>query len=235
MALLQNGHLDEAIATAERALERFPENQNVPYVLMQAKLARDANPKAVLAISPETLEGWIARFVLGEIDALLPPGGATPEQAAGLGATLLRVKLLRLAGRESAAQAMLAARAQDISERRARLANPSISSHDKARLHVNLAYWAALSGETAQALEHVAQALNNPPSGDQFAFHWMLSSAERTMGNAQVAWLLIEPYAGVSINLSHGHLRAFKPFYDKVYGKSPSYQAYISKIAGEKQ
>lgn len=235
LALLRTWHLDEAIATAERALERFPENQNVPYVLMQAKLARDADPKAVLAISPETLEGRIARFVLGEIDALVPPAGALPEQATGLGATLLRVELLRLAGRDSAAQAMLEASAQDISERRALLANPATSSRDKTRSHVNLAYWAALSGETAQAREHVAQALNNPPSGDQFQFHWMLSSAERTLGNAQIAWLLIEPYAGVSINLSQGHLRAFKPFYDKVYGKSPSYQAYMAKIAGEKR
>ena len=63
----------------------------------------------------------------------------------------------------------------------------------------------------------------------------MLSSAERTLGNAEVAWLLIAPYAGVSTNLSHGHLRAFKPFFDKVYGKSPSYQAYMGKIAGEEK
>ena len=160
LALLHNGHLDEAIATAERALKQNPANQNVPFVLMQAKLARDGDLDAALAFAPDSSQGLIARFVKGDIDALLPPGSAAlqplqPRQ--GLTIRLLRVELLRLAGRDTAAQALLEASALNIAEKLALLANPSTSSYQRSMTHSHLANWAALSGKPAQAREHVAR------------------------------------------------------------------------------
>ena len=112
------------------------------------------------------------------------------------------------------------------------LAGTSMSAYDKSFMHAYVANWAALAGKPAQAREHLAQALAAPSSDYRAGFYGLLSAAERQLGNAEAAWLLIQPYVGSGqvLGITGGELRAFKPFYDKVYGGSKSYRAYVAKL-----
>ncbi len=221
---------------AERSHARFPENESARQLLARAKLARDGDLKAVLELAPDSREGMIARFVQGELDALqrpLDPSGFT-DWVGRVKISLAQAELL-LAGRDAAAQAVLEPYTKITQGVLARLA--SMPAHDKAFTHAFAANWAALLGEPVEAREHLAQALAAPPSDDRASFFHLLSATERHLGNAEAAWMLIQPYVGSGEvdSLSHGELRAFKAFYDKVYGESPSYRAYVAKIATEKK
>ena len=61
-----------------------------------------------------------------------------------------------------------------------------------------------------------------------------LSAAHRGLGDPETAWSFIAPYAGDGRILPRAELRALKPYYDKLFGDSPSYQAYMRQI-GEPQ
>ena len=240
LALLANQRLDEAVTTAERALERFPTERYARLAVMFAKLARDADISVVLALAPDLREAMIARFVQGNIDALLPQVGAKPPKNYGgrdTRAPLQQIELLQLAGRGAEAKAWLEANGPSAVSARALAENSLTPAFQKAVTRGHLAYWAALSGETTLAREYLKQAQATPATDDRARFYWFLSAAERRLGNAEAAWQLIQPYVGTGEldSLSHGELRAFKSYYDKVYGKSPSYQAYMARIAREKK
>jgi hypothetical protein len=203
--------------------------------LALAKLARDADIKAVLALAPNLREAMIARFVQGDIDALLRP--VTANASPNLGtrdklARLQQIELLQLAGRDAEAAALLASIGPSAASARALAADSPTPAFQRAVMRGHLAYWAALSGETTLAREYLRQAHAKPANDDRARFYWFLSASERRLGNAEAAWQLIEPYVGSGEvdSLSHGELRAFKLYYDKVYGEAPSYRAYVAKL-----
>ncbi len=236
LALLANQRLDEAVTVAERALERFPTERFARLAVMWTKLAQGDDISVVLALAPDSREAMIARFVQGNIDALLPQVGAKPPKNHGGRDTLAplqQIELLQLAGRGAEAKAWLAANGPSAVSARALAENSLTPAFQKAVTRGHLAYWAALSGETTLAREHLKQAQAEPARDDRARFYWFLSGAERRLGNAEAAWQLIQPYVGTGEldSISHGELRAFKSYYDKVYGKSPSYQTYMAKIA----
>jgi TolB-like protein len=240
LALLANRRLDEAVTTAERALERFPSDQFLRGGLMLAKLARDADINAVLTLAPDSREAMIARFVRGDIDALLRPVAANASPNLGTRdklARLQQIELLQLAGRDAEATALLASIGPSAASARALAADSPTPAFQRAMMRGHLAYWAALSGETTLAREYLRQAQAKPANDDRARFYWFLSASERRLGHAEAAWQLIQPYVGSGEvdSLSHGELRAFKSYYDKVYGEAPSYRAYVAKIAGEKK
>jgi TolB-like protein len=238
-ALMRNQRLDEAVTTAERAYARFPQERAVRGSLAWAKLARDGDVKALLELVPDSTMGLIAYFVQGDLNALQRPPDPSVARDLGeqLAVGLLQPELLRLAGNDAAAQGFLAPFALAMPEALARLEGTNMSAYDRSFTHAIVANWAAMAGKPAQAREHLAQALAAPASDNRPDFYRFLSATERNLGNAEAAWLLIEPYVGSGQvgGISHGELRGFKPFYDKVYGESPSYRAYVAKIASEKK
>jgi TolB-like protein/Flp pilus assembly protein TadD len=240
LALLANQRLDEAVTIAERALERFPSEEFARAALALAKLARDDDSNTVLAVAPNSREAMIARFVQGDIDALLRPVAANASPNLGTRdklARLQQIELLQLAGRGAEATALLASIGPSAASARALASDSPTPAFQRAMMRGHLAYWAALSGETTLAREYLRQAQAKPANDDRARFYWFLSASERRLGNAEAAWKLIEPYVGSGEvdSLSHGELRAFKSYYDKVYGEAPSYRAYVAKIAGEKK
>jgi TolB-like protein len=240
LALMANQRLDEAVTVAQRALERFPSDRNPRDMLALAKLARDDDISVVLALAPDLREAMIARFVQGNIDALLPQVDAKPPKNYGgrdTRAPLQQIELLQLAGRGAEAKAWLESIGPSAVSARALAENSLTPAFQKAVTRGHLAYWAALSGETTLAREYLKQAQAKPATDDRARFYWFLSAAERRLGNAEAAWQLIQPYVGTGEldSLSHGELRAFKSYYDKVYGEAPSYRAYVAKIAGGKK
>jgi TolB-like protein len=229
LALLVNQRLDEAVTVAERVLARHSDDQ-VRSVLAQARLARDGDIEAVLQLTPDSREAMLANFVRGDFDALQRP--RDPRDANSH--VLLRAELLHVAGRQAAALAVLEPYTQQVvPDMFAQLAGTSLRDRDRSFRHGSIARWAALVDRSEQAREHLSQALAAPPSDDVALFYSLLSTVERRLGNADAAWRLVEPYIGQFGSFSPGELRAFKPFYDEVYGDSPSYHAYMSKIAGE--
>lgn len=60
-----------------------------------------------------------------------------------------------------------------------------------------------------------------------------LSDLHRFRGDPEAAWRsklkTINRFAGIA----DGELLAFRPYYDKLFGQSPGYRAYMSKIAGK--
>ena len=58
-----------------------------------------------------------------------------------------------------------------------------------------------------------------------------LSATQRGLGDAEAAWNFVATYAGDVLRLSDDELRAFKPWYDRLYGESPSYRAYMAALA----
>jgi hypothetical protein len=57
--------------------------------------------------------------------------------------------------------------------------------------------------------------------------------AERVLGDPEAAWLRMQPYAHDSALLGRGELLAFQKYYGQLFGESPSYRAYMARIAAE--
>ncbi len=52
----------------------------------------------------------------------------------------------------------------------------------------------------------------------------------RALGNPEAAWRLVSNDAGPDA-LTDRELLALQPYYDALYGQSPTYRAYMSRIA----
>jgi hypothetical protein len=180
--------------------------------------------------------GWgdIARFIHGAFDALARrPSNAGQSPSSVLQRLIPRIELLRLAGRHDAAQTFAG-------EARVLVEGWSAASTDPEDNALAGRVW-ALVGEPQRAREHLAQARIQLPEKYRTSFErsiaavYYLADTERLVGDPEAAWLLLQPWAGQPHILSHGELLAFQPYYDQVYGKSPSYRAYIATIAGERK
>jgi tetratricopeptide (TPR) repeat protein len=228
-ALLQNEQLDEAAELAETAQARFPNDQIIPAAALRIKLARDQDVSAVaegslLWVGRRDLTG-VARFVLDDIDAL-----SRPIESRWIMAALERAELLRMASRPADAEALIK---QTEDRMRARLEQPSHRDIDAVA-----AAWFAQAGDVEQAREHLDRAKAAAPNDDyldRFAEDWAIAMAERLLGDPEAAWLRIQPYAHDSGLLGRGELLAFQKYYGQLFGESPSYRAFMAKIAGEKR
>ena len=113
---------------------------------------------------------------------------------------------------------------------RARLEQPSNRDIDAVA-----AAWFAQAGDVEQAREHLDRAKAAAPNDDyldRFAEDWAIAMAERLLGDPEAAWLRMQPYAHDSGLFGRGELLAFQKYYGQLFGKSPSFQAFMAKIAG---
>jgi hypothetical protein len=49
----------------------------------------------------------------------------------------------------------------------------------------------------------------------------------------EAAWRLLAPFAGKGERLLNAHVTVFQPYYDKAFGESPSYRAYMAGIEAQ--
>jgi TolB-like protein/Flp pilus assembly protein TadD len=237
-ALLANRLLDEAVAVGQRARERFPQDSSVGMFWAYAELARDQDPRALLEVGSAPWQGRdlvaIARYVGGDYAALARPLPEDGRQAIGKALDLAtRADLLRLAGRSDQAQPFAD---EALATLEVALAGP-LPGNPVAQAAMNAAAASvlAMAGDAKRARRYLEQALDNLPEVDRSVVLQLSADAERRLGNPEAAWRLIEPLAGRPATLSHGELLAFRPYYDKIYGESPSYRAYVAKMGEEKE
>ena len=243
-ALLANLRYDEALALARQARVRFPEDRPLEFQLALTTLLHrgDLDPMLdyglrmvgtsdVLTNDDEPV--MIARFIRGDVDGALAVLEQQPwptPRAAAWGAAQ-SAELLRLAGRNAEADA-LAREAYEIALQ--------TTDRQPPRADLGAGFWyataaqiAAQAGEREAALAWQQKAMASPaPSKDAAEdVARALSATQRGLGDAEAAWNFVATYAGDVLRLSDDELRAFKPWYDRLYGESPSYRAYMAALA----
>jgi hypothetical protein len=243
-ALLANLRYDEALALARQARVRFPEDRPLEFQMALTTLLHrgDLDPMLdygrrmvgtsdVLTNDDEPV--MIARFIRGDVDGALAVLEQQPwptPRAAAWGAAQ-RAELLRLVGRNAEADA-LAREAYEIALQ--------TTDRQPPRADLGAGFWyataaqmAAQAGEREAALAWQQKAMASPaPSKDAAEdVARALSATQRGLGDAEAAWNFVATYAGDALRLSDDELRAFKPWYDRLYGESPSYRAYMARIA----
>ena len=242
-ALDANQLPDEAIAVGEQGVRKFPEDESTAYWLARLKLEHRGDIDAMLdfgrrfkARSDMEAAGTVAvaRLVRGDIEGALAVRGDrqsdNPVMTAIFDAE--QADLLQLVGRGAAA-APLAARA--LATARAAIAERRPAPRGLvAAWYAKAASIAALAGDRDTAAEWQRQAAAMPVSSleEQRLRDRSLADLERLTGDPEAAWRLASKTIGALAfgQISNGELLAFKPYYDKLYGQSPSYRAYMARI-----
>jgi tetratricopeptide (TPR) repeat protein len=241
-ALEANQLYDQAIALGEQGVQKFPEDESTAFWLAWLKLAHRGDSEAMLdygrrfkarSDSEAPNKVLIARFVNGDIDGALAVRGDrqsdNPLTNAGFDAE--QADLLQLLGRSAEARP-LAARA--LATVRAAIAEGRPAPRGQVAVwYAKAAAIAALAGDREAATAWERQARAAPPSvrEEQRSLDDNLADLHRFLGDPEAAWRLMAKSLGELGALSNGELRAFKPYYDLLYGRSPSYRAYMSKMA----
>ncbi len=246
LALIANDLLEEGLSVAQRARARFPDDETVARSWAYLTLVQARDSSALLARESQPHFGRdladIARYVAGDLDALVAPlPGLAPDQRALLYRQIGRAELLRLGGRDDAAQAR-------IDEVRAIvLGTPAPeprTATEEAISNAAAAVFEAMFGEADKARALIVDARIDqsatPAQGLEgrwmaYAIDALLADAERRLGDPEAAWRRLQPYTSHPQYFSHGELRAFGKYYDALYGESPSYRAYMAKIGGEQR
>jgi TolB-like protein len=239
-ALWANGREDEAIALSELAVRKFPDELAMQGQLAQLRTEHARNPQPMLefgrrfAGNPELDVGTvaIARYASGDIDgAVALLDGAT--SAKPLDRALLdaqQADLLQMAGRGDEARA--------VARRSFAVINAAM---DEGRLppRGEVASWnadaagvALLAGESAAADRWEAKARATPTQSaeEQKGLDSALAMVERLRGRPDAAWALLAPHLNHFQFLNDARLVTFKPYYDKRYGGSAAYRAYVARL-----
>jgi len=175
----------------------------------------------------------IARFVSGDL------GGALAVRADrrsdnplsdaifdGEQADLLQVAGRGVEARELAGRALATVRAAIAQGRPA-------PSGMTAAWYAEAASIAALAGDRTTAMDWESKARTSPVASpdEQSLLHRNLANVYRSLGDPEAAWREAAQTIGPQMDHSDGELLVFKAYYDKLYGQSPSYRAYMARIA----
>ncbi|MBP6077494.1 MAG: hypothetical protein KA505_01625 [Xanthomonadales bacterium] len=245
-ALHALGRYDEEIALGEQAVRKFPEDESNAYWLAAAKLNQRGDINAMLdygrrfsSHSETNAPGMVAmaRFVTGDIEGALAVRaerrGANPITNARLDAE--QADLLQLVGRSSEAQA-LAARAFDVVKAAIAEGRPAPRGQ-VAAWYADAGAIAALAGDREMAAGWAREANAAPVASleEQTRLAEYLADLWRFLGDPEAAWRSKATTIDALNGTPQGTLRAFKSYYDKLYGQSPSYRAYMASLVAEKQ
>ena len=237
---------DEEIALGEEAALKFPDDENNAYWRAAVKLRQRGDVSAMLdyarrfsARSERSAHSMIAmaRYASGDpegaIAVRVQRQSDNPITNAVLDAE--QADLLQLLGRPGEAQA-LASRALAVIS--AAIAKAQPAPRGQAALwFAQAACIAAQAGDHKLAAEWERRAAAEPVNDieEQQQLAQFQSDLQRFRGDPEAAWRIKAPTIDANYNsTSNGQLRALKPYYDLLYGQSPSYRAYMAKIAGEK-
>jgi TolB-like protein len=237
-ALINTRRFAEGVAFAELAERKFQEGLTLAYTVARVKALHDQDLEPLLALGRRaggistinaSLEVALARFLREDVDGAVHAleQGQVALDTLGARSAAASAELLRLAGRSDEADA-LAQRAYAELHRVSDLYSPSI-------WQASLAWLAAQAGDRDAALNWQAKVSANPPTAleEQEWVAERLSGAQRALGDAEAAWRLLAPFAGKGERLLNAHLTLFQPYYDKAFGESPSYRAYMAGIEAQ--
>jgi hypothetical protein len=234
-ALTHTGRYAEALAFGEMAERKFPDEADIAISMARVRAFHDQDLEPLLALGRRFgdrvsigvgFEIALARFLRDDVD-----GALTAIETAGASGNSIEARraaasaeLLRLAGRTDEADTL------------ARSAYARLRLIEDAYAHevgkANLAWLAGEAGERDASLQLQAGINANPPTSreEQYWAAEGLSGAQRALGDPEAAWLLLQPFVGNNYRLSPEHLSLFRPFYDRVFGESPSYRSYMAGI-----
>jgi TolB-like protein len=241
-ALDANRLYDEEIALGEEGVRKFPEDESAAYTLAMVKLAHRGDIDAVIdygrrfkarSDSRAANRVAIARFVKGDIDGALALRGDLQSDNPIVDAIrdAAQADWMQLAGRGGEAQA-LAARALAVVSAAIAEGRPAPRGQ-AAWWYSNAAAIAALAGDRAKAAAWEKKAVTASVKGleEKMSLAGNLADLRRFSGDPEGAWRLMATTIDAFNGTPKGELLAFKPYYDKLYGQSPSYRAYMAKLA----
>ncbi len=237
-ALINTGRFAEGLAFAELAERKFPDGLTLAYTVARVKALHDQDLEPLLALGRRaggissinaSLEVALTRFLRDDVDGAVNAleQGRVALDTLGARSAAASAELLRLAGRADKADA-LAQRAYAELHRVNDFYSASV-------WQASLAWLAAQAGDREAALDWQARANANLPAALEER-EWIaerLSGAQRALGDAEAGWQLLAPFAGKGERLLHAHLTLFRPYYDRVFGESPSYRAYMAGIEAQ--
>jgi TolB-like protein len=235
LALVATQQYADSIAFAEQAERKFPEDLSLALNAARVRAYHDQSLEPLIALgrrfeenrtAPPGLEIAVANFVSGDLDTalrMLEPG-QSGDGAIDADNDATRAELLRLAGRAEEATA-LARRSYTALHRKEDIYTPAVG-------YASLAWLAAEAGELDAARDWQAKASASPPLSleERSSVASSLSGAQRALGDAEAAWQLLEFDIGDGMSFSDAHLTLFRPYYDRLFGASPSYRAYMASI-----
>ncbi|MBC7656757.1 MAG: hypothetical protein H7147_06220 [Frankiaceae bacterium] len=243
-ALDANGLYDEEIALGEQGLRKFPEDESAAYVLAVAKLGRRGDIDAMLdyarrfkvrSESEAPAKVSIARFVRGDIEGALAVRASRQSDNPAVNAVndAEQADLLRVAGRAAEAK-VLADRAFAAVSAAIAQGRPAPRGQ-VAAWYAEAASIAALAGHREQAADWERKSSTAPVSNpeEKLLLAANLADLRRFMGDPEGAWRIKSRTLDVFTGIARGEVLAFKPYYDKLYGQSPSYRAYLSKLVAQ--
>ena len=243
-ALDANRLYDEEIALGEQGVRKFPEDESTAYQLAVVKLGRRRDIDAVLdygrRFQVRSDDGArakvsIARFITGDIEGALAVRtdrqNDNPMSNAVVDAE--QADLLRATGRSAEAK-ILAARALATVSAAIAEGRPAPRG-EVAAWYAKAASIAALAGDKEKALAWERKASAAPVSNpdEKLLLAANMADLHRFMGHPDAAWRIKSTTIDVFFGIASGELLAFKPYYDKLYGQSPSYRAYMARIASQ--
>lgn len=229
----------EGVALSELVLERLPDDESNLVVAALLKVNRDIDLKPLLDLPLGTNGDYaesrsIARFssgdVDGAIDALEARTASSPLQAALHGASLAR--LLKLVGRNGQAD-RLAKSAFEVVLANIDTPTPPVGM-GTAEWYAIAASVAGLAEERETALRWQLRSAAAPEPFSMQEREWLKlarSDAQLALGNAEAAFLIRQPLIATAFPESERFMLAARPYYDALYGASPSYRIYMTKIA----
>lgn len=141
--------------------------------------------------------------------------------------------LLQVAGRGAEAK-ILAARALATVSAAIAEGRPAPRG-EVAAWYAKAASIAALAGDRGKAVAWERKASAAPVSNpdEKLLLAANMADLRRFMGDPDAAWRIKSTTIDVFFGIASGELLAFKPYYDKLYGQSPSYRAYMARIASQ--
>ena len=243
-ALDANRLYDEEITLGEQGVRKFPEDESTVYTLAVVKLGQRRDVAAILdygrrfKVRPEPGASdrvSIARFVSGDIEGALAVRADSQSENPMINAAddAAQADLLQVAGRSAAAKVLAlqayAAASTAIAEGRPAPRGQVAVWFSKA------ASIAALAGDREKAAEWERKASAAPVStpAEKILLAGNLADLRRFTGDPEAAWRFKSKTLDVFTGIANGELLAFKPYYDKLYGQSPSYRAYMSKLVAQ--
>ena len=242
LALLYNEQYDEGVELSELARTRFPDVQTLRNTAALLKVHRDIDLEPILEMplaANDPNAAWVsmARFASGDKAGalvLLRSAHATvPTERAVDAAPLFAQMYLLLGQAEEAGRIARSA----FKEAQTRIDAPTPPfGMTPAQWFAHAATIAALAGERETALKWLRRSEAAPAPlaiEEREDAARARSDAQLALGDAEAAFLIRQPWINDSLAESERYMLAAKPFYDVLYGDSPSYQAFMKKAAEE--
>jgi TolB-like protein len=240
LAFLHNEQYDEGVELGELARKKFPDVQNLRNTATMLKVHRDLDMKPILEMplaANDPMGAWVsmARFASGDKAGalvLLRTTYATVPTERAFYAAPYFIRMYQLLGQADEANRIASSAFEQV---RAVIDTPTPPfGMTPARWYAHAATLAAMAGDRETALGWLRRSEAAPAPlaiEEREDAAKALSDAQLALGNAEAAFLIRQPWTEGSFADGERYMLAAKPYYDALYGESPSYHAFMRKAA----